>query len=67
MQYERIKHDTLGVPEVVDAKMKPDVQTRVMPSLYLVYFDDWMKLNIHFYFNVYPLGEHLLKFSLLPE
>lgn len=65
MQYELIKQDTLGVPEVVDAKMKPDVQTRVMPSLYLVYFDD--KLNIHFYFNVYPLGECLLKFSLLPE
>lgn len=64
MQYELIKQDTLGVPEVVDAKMKP-VQTRVMPSLYLVYFDD--KLNIHFYFNVYPLGERLLKFSLLPE
>lgn len=64
MQYELIKQDTLGVPEVVDAKMKPDVQTRVMPSLYLVYFDD--KLNIHFYFNVYPLGERLLKFSPLP-
>lgn len=65
MQYVLIKHDTLGVPEVVDAKMKPDVQTRVMPSLYLVSFDD--KLNIHFYFNVHSLGEHLLKFSLLPK